>query len=143
MTENSTQENTEIVADDELDPPNDLPTPAPHAMPSQETPLCCSTQTRTTLIRWGFNKTEASGELSIAGLLGLVGMHHKAQYVMAFAATDEETPILYFWDPLAFQAMTKNYPELTSYVDELSGQEWEGFFEAMWNKIEQLESKIM
>ena len=77
MTEHSTQENTEIVADDELDPPNDPPPPAPNAMPPQETPLHQSKQTRTTLIQWGFDQTEARGKLSITGLLGLVGMPHK------------------------------------------------------------------
>ena len=48
MTENSTQDNIEIVADDELDPPNDPP--APNPIHPQETPLCHSTQTRTTPI---------------------------------------------------------------------------------------------
>ena len=43
MTENSTQDNIEIVVDDELDAPNDLPPPAPNPMPSQETPHHCST----------------------------------------------------------------------------------------------------
>ena len=52
MTEHSTQENTEIVADDELDPSNDPPPPAPNAMRSQETPLHHSKQTKTTLIQW-------------------------------------------------------------------------------------------
>ena len=50
MTKTSTQENTEIVADDELDPPNDPPPPAPNPIPSQEAPLHHSTQTRTTPI---------------------------------------------------------------------------------------------
>ena len=50
MTENSTSKNTEIVANDELDPLNDPPPAAPNPIPSQETPLHCSTQTRTTLI---------------------------------------------------------------------------------------------
>ena len=43
MTENSTKENIEIVADDELDQPNDPPPPAPSLIPSQETPICHST----------------------------------------------------------------------------------------------------
>ena len=35
MTENSIQENIEIVANDELDPPNDPP-PAPNPTPSKK-----------------------------------------------------------------------------------------------------------
>ena len=44
------EENVEIVADNEMDPPNDPPPPAPEPIPSQETSLCHSTQIRTTPI---------------------------------------------------------------------------------------------
>ena len=50
MTENSTQDNIEIVANDELDPPIDPSPPAPDPMPPQETQLHFSTWTRTTPI---------------------------------------------------------------------------------------------
>ena len=42
---------------------------------------------------------------------------------------------------MAFQVMTQNDPDLPSYVDALTGPDWEGFFEAMHNEIKQLENK--
>ena len=106
MTGNSTQKNTEIVADDELDLPNDLPPPAPNPMPSQETPLPHSTHTRKTLIQWGLDETKVSRKFSIAGLLGLVRMHHKVQSFMVYAVAIEDTQMFDFHDPMAYQAMT-------------------------------------
>ena len=72
-----------------------------------------------------------SGKLSVVGLLGLVGMTHKVQSFMAFAAADEDTQLFDFWDPLASKTMTQNDPDLPSYVDALTGPDQEGFFEAM------------
>ena len=60
---------------------------------------------------------------------------------MSFAATDEDTQTFDFQDPLVFQAMTQNNPDLTSYVDTLTGPDQEGFFEAVQNEIKQLENK--
>ena len=75
------------------------------------------------------------------GLLGLVGMPHKAQSFMAFAATNEDTQTFDFQDTLTFQAMTQHDPDQPSYVDTLAGPYSEGFFEDMQNDIEQLKSK--
>ena len=115
------QENVEIFADIEMDPPSDQPPPAPDPIPSQETSIFCSTQIRMTLIQWGFDETEASAKLSITGLLRLVGMSHKVQSFMSFVATNEDTQTIDFQDPLAFQAITQNNPDLPSYVDTLTG----------------------
>ena len=68
-------------------------------------------------------------------------MPHKVQSFMAFAATDEDTQKFDFWDPLSFEAMTQNDPDLPSYMDALTGPDQQGFFKAMQNKIKQLKSK--
>ena len=62
---------------------------------------------------------------------------------MAFAAANEDTQMFDIWDPLAFQAMTQNDPNLPIYMDALTGPDWEGFFKAMQNKIKELKSKNM
>ena len=50
---------------------------------------------------------------------------------MASAAADEDTQLFDFWDPFAYKAMTKNDPDLPSYMFALTGPDQEHCFEAM------------
>ena len=60
---------------------------------------------------------------------------------MAFAAANEDTQMLDSQDPLPFQAMTQNDPDLPHYLDALTGPDHEGFFEAMQMKLNNKRAK--
>ena len=64
-----------------------------------------------------------------------------AQAYSAFVAGDSSTKTYDYRDPLVYQASTRRDPDLSRYVEALTGPDHEGLYEGMRQEIKELESK--
>ena len=73
----------------------------------------------------------------------MIGLFHKIQSYRTHAQADTSTKTFSFCDPLSYQASTCNDPDLSGYVDVLSGPDQESFHEGMQKEMKEPGKKNM
>ena len=139
---------TTAVPSQARDPTTAVPSPAQDptsSFPSLNLPPSSSvhrsTHTRTAPIHWGYDETHGAGNESISTLCAFVADADHAQAYSAFVAGDSSTKTYNYRDPLVYQASTRRDPDISRYVEALTGPDHEGFYEGMRQEIKELESK--
>ena len=127
-----------------FDPPPPPVPPSPN-LPSSPSPgVRRSGRQRKPPLRWGYDGTQGAGYQALQSFALFVSDATTTAAYQAYLDVDDETDTYGFRDPIVYQASTKSKkkdPDLPSYFEAMTGDDREGFTEAMGNEVRELEGK--
>ena len=82
-------------------------------------------------MHWGYNGSQGMGYKAIVSFVVFVAGGDQVQAYFAFISGSNDTETFDFRDPLVYQALIKKDPDLPGYMEAMTGDDQEGFYEAM------------